>query len=367
VQKIPYLDGLRGYSILCVIVLHLSGSLPHPSTWLMPVLLLFGNGEFGVDIFFVISGFLITTLLLREREQTGDISLRGFYQRRVARILPAAYLYMLAVGLLWALGLLRLGPGDFADAATFTWNYGDLLHWFNNFPDAQVLNHFWSLSLEEQFYLVWPGCLLLLGRRRALRVTLVCLVLLPAVRFASYFATPSLRSQLTEMFHTGIDQIFWGVAIALVLGSEQERRWTANKWFGRFVAGYTAFVVFAVGGAGLLVPAVNRFLAPSAYCSCAALVILWLLSGRGGAVRTVLEYRWIRWVGTLSYSLYIWQQIFLVPHSPLHARLPLSIACAVLAATLSYYCVEAPLRKTIRAAFSKPAPAPAHAADCRNR
>jgi peptidoglycan/LPS O-acetylase OafA/YrhL len=352
-MRIPYLDGLRGYSILCVVILHLFSPLTHLPAWLLPARLLFGNGQLGVNIFFAISGFLITSLLLREREQTGDISLRAFYQRRVARILPAAYLYVLVVGLLTALGYLQIGWGDLVAAGLFTWNYGSLLHLFSGLPQLDVLNHFWSLSLEEQFYLLWPGCLLLLGRGRALRLTIACLAVLPAIRFASYFLTPGLRGQLNAMFHTGIDQILWGVWVALILGSEQQRKWTAKPWFGPMVAGYALFVVFVVGGAGLVIPSVNRFVAPSAYGSCAALVILWLLTGSGGLLRAVLEYRWVRWVGTLSYSLYIWQQIFLAPHSPLRTRFPLNVAIALLAAILSYYLVEAPLRRRIRAAFSQ--------------
>jgi peptidoglycan/LPS O-acetylase OafA/YrhL len=352
-EKIPYLDGLRGYSILCVVILHLFSPLTHLPAWLLPVRLLFGNGQFGVNVFFAISGFLITSLLLREREQTGNISLRAFYQRRVARILPAAYLYVLVVGLLAALGYLQIGWGDLAAAGLFTWNYGALLHLLSEFPQAEVLKHFWSLALEEQFYLIWPGCLLLLGRERALRVTLSCLALLPAIRFASYFATPGLRGQLNAMFHTGIDQIFWGVAVALILGSEQQRKLTAKPWFGPMVAGYALFVVFGVGAAGLVIPSVNRFIAPTAYASCASLTILWLLTGSGGLLRAALEYRWVRWMGTLSYSLYIWQQIFLVPHSPFRARFPLNVGIALLAAILSYYVVEAPLRRRIRAAFSQ--------------
>jgi peptidoglycan/LPS O-acetylase OafA/YrhL len=84
-KKIPYLDGLRGYSILCVVVMHAVGSR-HVPRWLVPADLLLGNGGLGVHIFFAISGFLITTLLLREADLTGTISLRGFYQRRIARI-----------------------------------------------------------------------------------------------------------------------------------------------------------------------------------------------------------------------------------------------------------------------------------------
>jgi peptidoglycan/LPS O-acetylase OafA/YrhL len=165
-SKIPYLDGLRGYSILTVVIAHCLQSV-HLPQWLMPAKLLFGNGVLGVDIFFAISGFLITTLLLREWQQSGSISLRAFYERRVARIFPAAYTYIAIIAVLAMIGVVQIRWDAFFAASFFTWNYGTLLNLFAGSKDIQLFNHFWSLSLEEQFYLLWPGCLLLFGPQRS--------------------------------------------------------------------------------------------------------------------------------------------------------------------------------------------------------
>ena len=353
--KIPYLDGLRGYSIITVVVLHCTQSVQGPH-WLIPLRLLFGNGVLGVDIFFVISGFLITTLLLREWDQTGSISLRGFYERRVARIFPAAYAYIAAVAVLTLLGFLQLRSGAFFAASFFSWNYGDLLNLFAGSRDAEVFNHFWSLSLEEQFYLFWPGCLVLLGRRRSGIIALIVIAALPCARVASYFLFPKSHDQLTQMFHTGVDQIFWGALVALAYTDGTVQRWAKTRWLGSLTLAYAFIAIVVVAGADLWVHAVGRFIAPTVYSSFASLLVIWLLSGSGGIIRAILECRPLRWVGVISYSLYVWQQLFLVPRSSLSPPFPLNVVCALLAAVLSYYLLESPLRKKIRGAFKQKTP-----------
>jgi peptidoglycan/LPS O-acetylase OafA/YrhL len=350
--KIPYLDGLRGYSILTVVVLHVTHSLQVPH-WMVPLVLLFGNGVLGVDIFFVISGFLITTLLLREWDQTGSISLRGFYERRVARIFPAAYTYITAVAVLTLLGFLQLHWGAFFAASFFSWNYGTFLNLVAGSRDAEVFNHFWSLSLEEQFYLIWPSCLLLCGRPRSRVIALLVVAAIPCVRVASYLLFPKSHDQLTQMFHTGVDQIFWGALVALAYADGALQRWAKNRWLGWLTLGYAFIVIFVLAGADLSVHAIGRFVAPTAYSSFAALLLIWLLSGNTGIVRAVLEWKPLRWVGVISYSLYVWQQLFLAPRSPLRPPFPLNVACALLAAVLSYYLLESPLRTKIRAVFKQ--------------
>jgi peptidoglycan/LPS O-acetylase OafA/YrhL len=350
-SKIPYLDGLRGYSILSVVVLHCTLSMRVPR-WLIPAKLMFGNGQLGVNIFFAISGFLITTLLVRERDQTGTISLRGFYERRIARIFPAAYTYVAAIAILTLIGILQLRPGAFLAASLFSWNYAGLL----GLPagtDAQVLNHFWSLSLEEQFYLFWPSCLLLFGLRRSRNIALIAIVALPIVRLASYALFPGSRPQLTEMFHTGVDQIFWGALAALAYHKGAHLKWTKNRWFGWLIFGYAVMTIFVVAGAAEYIHGIPRFIAPTVYSSFSSLLLLWLLSGSTGVVRAILEWKPLRWVGLLSYSLYVWQQIFLAPQSPLLTPFPINVGCALLAATLSYYLVESPLRRRIREHFKQ--------------
>jgi peptidoglycan/LPS O-acetylase OafA/YrhL len=351
-SKIPYLDGLRGYSILTVVVSHWLLSVQTP-VWLIPAKLMFGNGVLGVNIFFSISGFLITTLMLREWQHTGTISLRAFYERRIARIFPAAYAYVAAIAVLTIAGVVQLHWGAFLAAGLFGWNYGTLLNLFAESRDAQVFNHFWSLSLEEQFYLFWPGCLLLFGRPRSRMLAVGVVAAVPFIRLASYVLFPKSRYQLTAMFHTGVDQIFWGALVALAYERGIHLKWAGKRWFGWLTLGYALITIFAVAGAAERFHAIERFITPTVYSSFASLLLMWLLSGRTGVVRAALEWKPLRWVGLLSYSLYVWQQLFLATQSPLWTPFPLNMGCAFLAAIISYYLIESPLRTKIRAFFKQ--------------
>jgi peptidoglycan/LPS O-acetylase OafA/YrhL len=174
--RIPSLDGFRALSIMLVLLEHLCGTVGFPQdNIIFKYLGDFGN--LGVRIFFVISGFLITSLLLEESERNGQISLRSFYFRRILRIFPAAYSFIAAIWVASAIGLLNVGVADFVSACTYTMNY---LH-----PRNWNLAHLWSLSIEEQFYILWPFALCLAGKRRAMMIAVFVLILSPCVRIAS--------------------------------------------------------------------------------------------------------------------------------------------------------------------------------------
>src|SRR5437868_1936649 len=158
-ERIRSLDGLRAISILMVIFGHAGQTIPYHIDHFLAYKLI-TDATLGVRIFFVISGFLITKLLLIEKEKTGDISIRNFYARRVIRIFPVFYLYILVLLLLkWF-----FKPNVFEDynlilfAGLYLWNYKHLFYQspFPNDPAFHIVGHFWSLSMEEQFYLLWP-------------------------------------------------------------------------------------------------------------------------------------------------------------------------------------------------------------------
>ena len=175
---LPTLDGWRAIAISSVLVchsLHFYGS-PElvPPQWRLVNDVLARLGTFGVALFFAISGYLICTLLLVEREKTGQISLRSFYIRRVFRIIPPAFVYLGVLALLAAWGLIQLQRGELTSAALFYSNYWTGKSWFTT--------HFWSLSLEEHFYMLWPGLLSLLGPIGAGACALGVVVITPIVR-----------------------------------------------------------------------------------------------------------------------------------------------------------------------------------------
>jgi peptidoglycan/LPS O-acetylase OafA/YrhL len=164
---VPALDGIRGLAIALVVSMHAFG---------FPA-----GGFIGVDLFFVLSGFLITTLLLEEVEATGRISLRDFYERRVRRLLPALLVLLIVYSVVEAARGRSVLP---AVAGLFYFsNFSNFLHltaWRTN-----ALDHLWSLAEEEQFYLVWPPILILLVRWRRLLAPLLLLVLAVRSRIGS--------------------------------------------------------------------------------------------------------------------------------------------------------------------------------------
>jgi peptidoglycan/LPS O-acetylase OafA/YrhL len=158
VRLLPSLDGLRAVSILLVILGHGVGTGKSQLDLHSPVLekLFFSHSAIGVRTFFIISGFLITTLLLREKSNFGYISLPAFYTRRCLRILPAFFFYLLVIVVLDRTGFVQLPAGNLLYAVTYTMNFNPNPYWYTG--------HFWSLSVEEQFYLLWPLALTFLQR-----------------------------------------------------------------------------------------------------------------------------------------------------------------------------------------------------------
>lgn len=203
--RIPSLDGVRAFAITLVLVAHSLKWLEQ--TRFQPLLRIFGNGALGVEIFFVISGFLITRLLMQESYTTGRISLRQFYLRRTFRILPAFYAFLAFAGILAAAGYVSPARADFLAAGTFLWNYT------RRTDEARA--HLWSLSVEEQFYLFWPLLLMLIGNRRARIAAGLLVCAAPFIRLGTYAVWPAMRAYIPVMMHTRIDALMFGCFAAL--------------------------------------------------------------------------------------------------------------------------------------------------------
>ena len=176
-QKIyPSLNGLRAISILMVLIFHFI-DLYHPGK----LAGIYFIGPLGVNIFFVISGFLITTLCIKEKVLTGNLSLRSFYTRRALRILPVAYLYVFVVIVINSIFKLHIGPVYFLAAFLLVMN----LSIARQFGSDWNLAHYWSLSVEEQFYLFFP---VILKKAWRLYIALLLLVIF-IVPFVYYLQT----------------------------------------------------------------------------------------------------------------------------------------------------------------------------------
>ena len=292
-------------------------------------------GSVGVDVFFAISGFLITLLLLRELRRTETISLRSFYARRFLRLMPAAGVYLLFVVCMQLAGHIRLEPRNWVHALTYTVNFDPNPVW--------ETGHLWSLSIEEHFYLVWPVVLLALGARRSAVLAAVWLIAAPAARYALFLANPANEGRMELWTPLRIDCIAAGCLLAVLAWSPTFRRLTSTT--GRFaaIALVIAAGLLALSFIGGLRVAHFMPLEGSARALCVA-AILWLTLGHANSRwGRLLETKPLVVIGVLSYSLYLWQEPFFDPRiEHWSTRFPLDVILAVAAAVLSYKLVEQP-------------------------
>jgi peptidoglycan/LPS O-acetylase OafA/YrhL len=330
-DHLPSLDGLRAISIVLVLLGHLGGTRNFRNP-------LAGSGDiahFGVLIFFVISGFLITTLLLSEHAKRGSISLKLFYARRALRIFPASYAYIACVGLLSVAGVVSVSAKDLWHGATYTVNYAVLPSW--------SIGHLWSLSVEEQFYLLWPFSFRALGPRRAFWAAAAVMVLGPAARAGAWFFLRNTPYRDLEMFPIVADSLAVGCLLAGLRGWLEKRSWYLRLFRPAYSIAILAFVlllnrlmpytVVSVFGLTLINVGLAVLIHRSVYC--------W----RDGA-GSFLNWKPVAFIGVLSYSLYLWQQLFLDRHiDSWPTAFPQNLLLAVGAAMLSYLTLEKPLMK----------------------
>lgn len=326
-RTIPSLDGLRALAVLSVVAGH-SQSPILDSPWFAVV----RNGDLGVIFFFVISGFLISHLLLSELKTTGHIQLGRFYARRSFRIFPPFYVYLAAVA---GLGLLQLVPVDLKSlfaSATYTWNY---------YPSAQgwALGHTWSLSLEEQFYLLWPLCLACFPLRTCLAATITVILISPASRVLTYFLLPELRGHINMMLHTHVDAILFGAFLALSRNLAAFPRLLQVAQSSRAVALAGIYLVIqpalSAWGRGKYALPLGMTL-DAAACS---IILLYAMDRPARPLGRLLNSRVLTHTGRISYSIYLWQQLFTGPYT---GNFPLNVVWIFLCAEASYWLVELP-------------------------
>jgi peptidoglycan/LPS O-acetylase OafA/YrhL len=356
----PALDGLRAVAIAAVLLFHAAGLLP--------------GGYFGVDLFFVLSGFLITTLLLEEHAARGTISLRGFYQRRALRLLPAL------VVLLTAFLVVATAAALVGDRAQGKDVFGVLagLGYFSNLamtaepassPMPGELRHLWSLAQEEQFYLLWPLVLIVLLRRR-----LPGLVLAVAAGAAGVTVLRHVQLHVEDaaagriVFGPDVRglPILVGCCLALILARSRGPSRVLTASLAPFAV-LCVLALFFLPGSRLLVPGPLVVFS----LACAALLVV-ALDDRSPVAR-LLSTRPLVYGGRISYSLYLWHFPFFVmvglnDPSAEHALVPsvAAVAATFACAIASYHFVELPfLRRKRRVGESQPEPRPVELASAR--
>jgi peptidoglycan/LPS O-acetylase OafA/YrhL len=353
----PPLDGLRGIAVLSVMLGHLSlvgakadlrdefSNLPIAAPGFLP------GGVFGVDIFYVLSGFLITSLLLEESRQNGNFRLGPFYMRRVLRLGPALLLLMAFASLY----ILLAGPsrGSFGFAAVL-WAIGYVSNYAGGFHvNMGMLTHTWSLCLEEQFYLIWP-------------ISLVFLVRLPARRLLTFVVLGAIGSAILRyiVWRQGHLTLAWGslpcradgllsgIAVAIMAN----QGWLNGAKVAPFMRRLTWASAIVLALSLIFINGASPFLYKGGYFLISvttAALIAGLISNPPTFVQKILSLKPLTFTGKISYGLYLyhmpiyclfaWQRLSFLP-KPLLVLACASIvfAMAFVVAYLSFIFVERP-------------------------
>ena len=332
-KRVPSLDGLRAISILLVIFAHIAYfSLRVPLT-LKTLLETFCFGKMGVLIFFVISGFLITTLLLKEKSSvTSDIDIRKFYIRRALRILPVNYLYILVIFLINQPFHLGIKNPFFIPALTYTTNFIIL--------PAFVLGHLWSLSIEEQFYLFWTWAMRL-PIKKIVSAALIIICITPFINVINYFNKP-LGVFLLEPFLNYAPCLMIGclLSISKFMRPDLWKLPILQNGALRLLSIFITWLMFYFAQNAILgfitLPFGNIIASLGAAFFIASSIV-----SKNTLTYKILNHPIMVYIGVLSYSLYIWQQLF-VAAEPMYwwPHFPLNLLLIFVAAMLSYHLWE---------------------------
>ena len=364
-RYMPGLDGLRAVAVLAVIAYH------EQFGWAK-------GGLLGVAVFFTLSGYLITDLLLAQWAAVGKLRLKDFWIRRARRLLPAVFV-LLAVVSAWVTiadrGRLASLRGPVAAAVSYTSNWYLIIKnqsYFARFAPPQPFDHLWSLAVEEQFYLLWPWLLLL---------ALLCLqrglgggrhpwpALRSSAKSTEWLAIPTLAlaagsaAAMPLLYQPGLDptRVYEGTdtrAFGLLIGAAMAMIWPSRGW-QRPKRG-TIWVVDGVAAAGLAIVAV-MIVTVGQYSSLiyhgglvllsfATAVIVAACAMPGSLLGRGLGWAPLRWIGVRSYGIYLWHYPVIVLSSPANStedlpRAAIQIAASIALAALSWRFIEEPVRR----------------------
>lgn len=340
-KRIPSLDGFRAISIILVLIAHSRLSSGFPTRFID----LAKHGDVGVTIFFVISGFLITYLLFIEQRIANTIDIKAFYIRRAFRILPVFVVYTLFVVGVKNFEPITVTNNNLLHAFTFTTNFEKDKSWF--------IGHFWSLSVEEQFYIFWP--LLVCFFKKRLKTILYFLISYSCLGRVIGYKYPAFNVLALSPFFSYSDSILigaWG-GIFFFENKNQNFKKILKNPFLQFLSVLLIVLFVYLSGHGKLALISLPF--GNSIISIAALfLILAYTTPSDNWLYKLLNNTIMVHIGVLSYSIYIWQQFFFVGALKVIWRdFPFNIGVIYFVSACSYYLLEKPfinLRKKITSA-----------------
>ena len=359
IRRLPGLDGLRGIAVLAVIIYHADVSL-------------LVGGFLGVDVFFVLSGFLITTLLINELTETNTVDRARFYIRRIRRLMPALFLvlfFSVLVSGLFVLDAAYHVRRDLPWAMTFVLNWSYLFFeqsYFVNISRPPLLQHLWSLSVEEQFYVIWPIMLIGLYKVKVGNLT-------PRVKICIASTVLAITST-AWMVHLSVangypipndpSRVYFGTdthAMGLLVGCAAAALWRSERLNERLTpdraAAMNGLGLFSIAGLAyffLYVSELNEFLYRGGFLVLSILtaILVVVAAHPGLKFGQRLGNPVLKWFGDRSYGIYLWHwPIFVLMRSGIDIQWPdpiafvVKIAIVLVIADLSYRFVEMPIRQ----------------------
>lgn len=357
-RRLPGLDGLRGIAVLAVIIYHAEASL-------------LVGGFLGVDVFFVLSGFLITSLLIDELARTNNVDRARFYLRRIRRLMPALFLvlfFSVLVSGLFVLDAAYHVRRDLPWAITFVLNWSYLFFeqsYFVNISRPPLLQHLWSLSIEEQFYVIWPIMLVGLYKVKIGNISPRVKIFVASAVLAIASTSWMIFLSIANGFPIPNDpsRVYFGTdthAMGLLVGCATAALWRSEKLNERVTPDratvMNALGLFSIAGLAyffLFVSELNEFLYRGGFLVLSILTatLVILAAHPGLKFGTLLGNPVLKWFGDRSYGIYLWHwPIFVLMRSGIDIQWPeplafaVKIAIVLVVASLSYRFVEMPIR-----------------------
>jgi peptidoglycan/LPS O-acetylase OafA/YrhL len=332
-KYIPSINGLRAISIIIVIIKHLVENNKIES--LPSILNIFQNGQLGVSIFFVLSGYLITRLLIHEQGEYGKISVLNFYKRRILRIFPAYYFLLICYFFFQLIGFLNASSVDWISAITFTKQF---------FRVGWLFRHLWTLSVEELFYLIFPLVFIFFHGKRNFSIIIlgIILSLFPIFRITGQLLVPSVGH--FNIFFRG-DALLSGCFLALNYDFIKTKLLSLpllplmgivglvlyHLFSNELLDKYWVFIIVGRPGESLVDIVVIT------------IIIVFSINSDQTVVFKILNSNVLNFIGALSYSLYLWQQLFTSPANwGIFTEYPYNLVFLFLISLFSYFLIEKP-------------------------